>query len=511
MRLLPLTNTDIRRMWQRLQLIPCGRIATVLLCFFLATNAAVLCRAASADETEPASATAGPYHSPTNGLGSWVWAEQTFNEQTCQFWKTFVIPAGSTVTQARLVMTVDNEFTVFLDGRELGRGAEWRELFIFDLGALITPGTHVLAVRAFNSATAAGMLLGLQVYLADGRRVEIQSDQSWRIVPNGVKGWEKRTVPLKDWPPVTIKAPLGGSPWWQTPVNINIMHTLQPIRVYFWQTAWFQIALLSVFGLVILISLRLVAQIALHRKEQWLLQQERARIARDFHDDLGSRMTRLVLHGEVAQSELPAHSRTRLQLDQICEQARGILSTMDEILWAVSPKRDTYRDFTSFVCGYAQDFLKSSHIQCLFDLDPAADVVLNLPLKRTLLMVVKEALNNVIKHSQATEVVIAIKVHAQKMAVIISDNGKGFDPAAPKQGRNGLANMTQRMDELDGACKITSQPGKGCRTEFIIPLPRGLRPGRSWVRRWNGFVGRFRRTRKPLTNDKPENEPATEI
>jgi len=421
-------------------------------------------------------------YNPTNGLGSWIWAAKTLDRQTCQFWRAFEIPAGSPVIHARLVMTVDNEFTLYLDGRELGRGAEWRELFDYDVTHLMSPGTHVLAVKAYNSSFYAGMIFGLRVDLADGKLVEVKSDRSWRMVPDGTKGWGKRAKAPKAWAEATIIAPVGGDPWKEMPVNVNLMPTLQPIKVYFWQTGWFQVSLLSLSGLVILISLRLVAQLAFHRKEQWLLQQERARIARDIHDDLGSRMTQLVLHGEVAQSELPAESETRLQIDRICEDARGILSTMDEILWAVNPKRDAFRDFTSFICGHVEEFFKSSRIQCLFDVDPAVSpVVLSLPLKRTLLMVIKETLNNTVKHSEATEVVLQIKWQAQRLIVAISDNGKGFDQTTLKPGRNGLVNMSQRMTEVGGTCVITSQPGKGCRTEFSIPLRQARR---AWNRIW---------------------------
>jgi hypothetical protein len=87
------------------------------------------------------------YASPTNGLGSWIWEEEVTNNQTCQLWNTFEIPESGKVTKARIVMTVDNEFTLYLDGRELGRGVEWRELYIFDLTTLLTPGRHVLAVH----------------------------------------------------------------------------------------------------------------------------------------------------------------------------------------------------------------------------------------------------------------------------------------------------------------------------------------------------------------------------
>ncbi len=421
-------------------------------------------------------------YNPTNGLGSWIWAAKTFDRQNCQLWRTFEIPAGSSVIHARLVMTVDNEFTLYLDGRDLGRGDEWHELFDYDVTHLMSPGTHVLAVKAYNSASYAGMIFGLRIDLANGMAVEVKSDRSWRMVPEGTKGWEKRTRAPKTWPEATVIVPLGSDPWKEMPLRVNSMPTLRPIKVYFWQTGWFQVSLLSLSGLVVLISLRLVAQLALHRKEQWLLQQERARIARDIHDDLGSRMTQLVLHGEVAQSELPAESDTRLQIDRICEDARGILSTMDEILWAVNPKRDAFRDFTSFICAHVEEFFKSSRIQCLFDVDPAVSpVVLSLPLKRTLLMVIKETLNNTVKHSEATQVVLQIKWQAQRLIVAVSDNGKGFDRTTLKPGRNGLVNMSQRMTEVGGTCIITSQPGKGCRTEFSIPLRQARR---AWDRIW---------------------------
>ena len=112
-----------------------------------------------------------PYRSATNALGSWIWEEKTLDDQTCQLWNTFAIPKESKVTKARLVMTVDNAFTLYLDGRNLGRGAEWRELFIFDLTPLLTPGQHVLAVDCYNGSFFAGMLLGLQVDLADGQTI----------------------------------------------------------------------------------------------------------------------------------------------------------------------------------------------------------------------------------------------------------------------------------------------------------------------------------------------------
>jgi signal transduction histidine kinase len=323
----------------------------------------------------------------------------------------------------------------------------------------------------------------LQVLLTDGRAIEVKSDESWRVVPNSAKRWETRTKAADDWPAATIEAPLGGGPWMQPwPVTVVGMPALQPIRLAFWQTGWFQVMLLTVFGAVILISLRLTAQLAFHRRERWLLQQERTRIAREIHDDIGSRMTQLVLHGEVAQGELREGSEMQQRLAEICEESRGVLATMDEILWAVNPQRDTLRDFAPFVCKYAEEFLKPAQIQCLFEVEPEMPAVdFNLALRRSLLMAIKEALNNSVKYSGASEVRIRINWHNQQLSVAVQDNGRGFDPNAVKAGRHGMTNMQERLEEMGGECRILSESGKGCRVEFEIPLKRSRGGVWGWI------------------------------
>ena len=452
----------------------------------LGLAALVAYSAGGAEAASPLMAADSPaaYDSPTNGLGSWIWTGVTTNQQPCHLWKAFVIPEGSPIVKARLVMTVDNEFTLFLDGRELGRGAEWRELFVFDLTKILTPGRHVLAVSAYNDSSFAGMLFGLRVTLADGRNVEVKSDPTWRIVPEDMLKWVKLTRAADAWPYATIIAPLGSVPWWTQPQNVNVMPSQQQIKVHFWQTGWFQVTLLTVCVLVILLSFRLMTQLAFHKGERWLLQRERARIARDIHDDIGPRMTMLVLHGEEAQNGFPEGSERNLHLVRICEEARGLLATMDEILWAVNPRRDTMRDFTAYVCTYAEAFLESAQIHCLFVVDPEMSMgALNLPFRRSLLMAIKEALNNAVKHSGASEVRIQIQLQGQRLVVSVQDNGLGFAATTPKPERNGLSNMARRVGDLGGTCHVVSEPGKGCRVEFSVPLTPPRRY--PWTRLWN--------------------------
>ena len=452
----------------------------------------------------------------TNRLGSWIWEEKTLDNQTCQFWRTFEIPETARVIKAQVLMTVDNEFTLYLDGRELGRGTEWRELYVFDLAQLLTPGLHVLAVNCFNSADDAGMVFGLRIELADGRVIEIKSDQSWRIVPPETRRWEKRTEAQPSWPAATIIAPLGGLapmnqvPWMPISGKAVVIPPLQPIQIFFWQRAWFQIMVLLAGGLIILIVLRLMAQLALHQNEQRLLQKERARIAREIHDDIGSRMTQLVLDGEEAQSGLSDSTHTRQQLTHICEEARGLLATMDEILWAVNPRKDTLRDFTAYVCKYAQKFLKPTQIQCLLEVEPAiSSAAFSLPLRRSLFMAIKESLNNAVKYSEATELLLKIQWLNQRLVVVVMDNGRGFDPAEVTPDRNGLTNMAQRMSEIGGRCLVTSQPGQGCRVEFSIPLKH--RHPWAWI--WNAdqFSEHMSNVRNDRANELSQNHDPTKF
>lgn len=416
----------------------------------------------------------------TNGLGSWIWASNCWDRQTCQFWKNFEIPRNFSIRHAILRITADNEYTLYLDGRELGRGAEWRHLGEYNLDRLLTPGKHVLAVKAFNSSSVAGLILGLRIYLYDGGVIQVKTDNTWRLVPNDEKGWEACLKPSKNWPHAKVVAALGQF-WWRWPENVEVVPPVQPVVVRFWQTGWFQVTLILICVLVILISLHLMMQLGIHRKERWLLQRERERIARDIHDDIGSRMTQLVLHGEVAQSELPSDSEARTELDRLCEDARQALSTLDEILWAVNPHRDTLRDFVTFVCAYTETYLKHTGIRCLLQVDPEISVAtLDLPFRRSLLMAVKETLNNAVKYSEATELTLQIHREEQMLIVVVQDNGKGFDSKKLEGNRHGMKNMADRMTELGGTFALTTEPGKGCRIEFQVPLGNVSRTRHLW-------------------------------
>jgi signal transduction histidine kinase len=409
----------------------------------------------------------------TNHLGLWIWDTNTTDKQTCRFWKSFVIPPDAKISHATVRITVDNGYTLFLDGQELGRGSDWRTVTEYDVTRLLNPGRHILGVECFNDRLQAGLIFGLDIQLVDENRstIDIVSDDTWRVVPNTQRNWAGRKTAPPDWHHALVVGSAGKPPWQPWPFGVTIVPPLRPVTTHFWQTGWFQLTLVSVCTLAVLFCLWLMTQLTAQSKAQGVLQIERARIARDIHDDLGARLTHLVLLGEVAQSELPADSGTRAQINEICEKARDLSHALDEVVWAVNSRRDTLRDFAIYVCKYAQFFLNSTPIRCRLDVEPEIPpATFDLPVRRNLFLAVKEALNNAAKHSEASEVFLRLYRHNQKLTVVVEDNGRGFDPAQADAARNGMTNMTQRMGEIGGFFTVVSQPGSGCRVEFTVPL-----------------------------------------
>lgn len=411
---------------------------------------------------------------PQLGLGSWIWDETTEDRQECRFWRTVEIPRDAQVQRARLRIAGDNFYRVLLNGRDVGQGSDWRTLTEYDLTQLFQPGLHVLAVHGVNDFDAAGILLGLRVDLADGRRIEVGSDEGWRLVPAGERGWETRRTPGAKWRRATVVAALGEPPWKSAGYSaIAIAAPLTPLDTRFWQSGWFQASLATVCGGVILVCFYLVSRLVMQNQAQQVVRRERARIARDIHDELTAGLTKLVLLGETTQSDLPRASETRGQINQLCDQARGLLGSMNETIWVINSQRDTVRDLVSYVCKYAETFLRQTPVRCRFDIErELPEAPCDVGTRRNLFLAVKEALNNVLRHSGATEVFLRCQWRDEHLLVSVEDNGRGFDPARADPNRNGLSNMEQRALEVGGRFQVMSRPGKGCRVEFLLPLLR---------------------------------------
>jgi signal transduction histidine kinase len=196
------------------------------------------------------------------------------------------------------------------------------------------------------------------------------------------------------------------------------------------------------------------------------LEAERARIARDIHDDLGASLTHIALLGELAQNDIGHPERTRTHVDDIFRAARKLTRSVDEIVWALNPSHDTLARFAAYVGDFTQDFLQPADIHCRLIFPAEWPERTLLPKTRhDLFLVIKEVLHNIVSHSGAKNVRLEITPDGGALRITIRDDGRGFDPQSTVLGRpgggHGLANMRRRMQEVGGTLSIRSTPGNG--------------------------------------------------
>jgi signal transduction histidine kinase len=194
------------------------------------------------------------------------------------------------------------------------------------------------------------------------------------------------------------------------------------------------------------------------------------------HDEVGAKLTRLSLLSEMAGSHSEMPSSARGDVKEISDTARETIRSFEEIVWAVNPRNDTLADLIHYLCRYAEDYFESSRVQCAFDLPPEIQtVVLPTEVRHQVFLAAKEALNNVLKHSNAGRVQVHLAVGADEFKIIIEDDGCGFDTGAPPKrpgGGNGLENMRERLQGIGGRFDCNSQFNQGTRIVFNVPCAR---------------------------------------
>jgi signal transduction histidine kinase/ligand-binding sensor domain-containing protein len=247
------------------------------------------------------------------------------------------------------------------------------------------------------------------------------------------------------------------------------------VAPFFWQTWWFWCLTLAFFTTVVVAVVRFVSHRQLRLQVQALerqaaLDRERTRIARDIHDDIGNLLTQVTLLGGLTLRDRAAPDKTLEHAQQISSTIEQVTNSLDEIVWAVNPRNDTLPQLIDYLGQFAVEFLSTAGITCRVDLpDHPPHRPVSSDVRHNLFLVVKEALNNVARHSGAAEVVLRVAVAEQDLEVTIQDNGKSFDPAAVNGSSNGLRNMRQRMDELGGKFEVGHNPGGGTRIWLFVP------------------------------------------
>jgi len=196
---------------------------------------------------------------------------------------------------------------------------------------------------------------------------------------------------------------------------------------------------------------------------------ERLRIAQDIHDDLGARVTQISLLSAVAQGKASLPDDARKEFGKVSQMTRDLVSALYETVWAVNPENDNLDALANYLCQMSNQLCSHAHLRCRLEVpDVPPSIPLRSQVRHNLIMAVKEAIHNVIKHARAAEVRIRIVFEASVLSICIQDDGRGFDPAACPPG-NGLGNLKRRLESIGGSFTIESRLGAG--TTVVLRLP----------------------------------------
>jgi ligand-binding sensor domain-containing protein len=244
--------------------------------------------------------------------------------------------------------------------------------------------------------------------------------------------------------------------WNETPTEIKII-----ITPPFWQTGWFRI-------LVALIVAAIIYSFYRYRIGQiLLLQRIRNKIAADLHDDIGSTLNSISIYSEVAKRD---DARRDHALTMIGESSRKIIDSISDIVWAINPQNDSFDKIIFRMKSLTHNLLKAKKIDCTFKTDENFNKI-NLPMeiRKNFYLIFKEALNNLVKYSEATKASVFVTCEGRNITFIIRDNGIGFNSVTVPLG-NGINNMKRRAEEISADLNIESQPGNGTSVQLNLKL-----------------------------------------
>jgi signal transduction histidine kinase/ligand-binding sensor domain-containing protein len=261
------------------------------------------------------------------------------------------------------------------------------------------------------------------------------------------------------------------------------------VQPFFYQTWWFK----TFAGVVVVGGISLAVRRAVTRKyrrqlallrQQHAIERDRARIAKDIHDDIGAGLTQITLLTELARRE---PEQVNAHLERISGSARQLTRAMDEIVWAVDPQHDTFSGLMDYISAFAEDFLRTAGIRCRMDVPLALPVMrVDAELRYNLFLALKEALNNVVKHAKATEVWLRLRLESSAFTLTVEDDGQGL-PAGGGNGTtgvgvdriasgSGLVNLQKRLAAVGGRCEIHSLAGRGTRVEMTVAIHPAASP-----------------------------------
>ncbi|MGA2176844.1 MAG: ATP-binding protein [Verrucomicrobiota bacterium] len=337
-------------------------------------------------------------------------------------------------------------------------GAE-RHLILQDGGFIF----HAYLKQAEGEDAFAGLANGSRVAVTGVCQIdpgEWEAGEAWRAKTFRIELRSAADV-------VLLQAP----PWW----------TLEKVL---WMAGALGFAAVAAFGWVAVLrrqvaertqQLEIQIQQRQRAERRREIEQERARVAHDLHDDLGAGLAEVNMLSSLVKSSATSIEEKQRYLDGLNETARRMVTSLDEIVWAVNPRNDTIASLASYFGSYAQRLLDLAGVACGLDIaEELPEHPLDPKFRQEIFFAFKEALTNVVRHAHATQVWLRITVRQRRLLVEVADNGRGFNLSERQAGNDGLVNMKERLKTLGGGCDIVSDAKTGTTVRFSAPLPERL-------------------------------------
>jgi signal transduction histidine kinase len=273
-------------------------------------------------------------------------------------------------------------------------------------------------------------------------------------------------------------------------VNASGEFSTEPAEVVFavappiWQQGWFFAATLAFAAGIVYVMYRYRLQHVL------AVERMRTRIAADLHDDIGSNLSKVTLLSEVVQREAAlAGTASGERLAAMASIAHESIESMADIVWAVDPTKDRLDDLVLRMRRFVEEQCAAAGISLAFDAPNEESALgLDADLRREVLLVFKEAVNNSVRHAQCGTIRVGIRVAAGRLTLTVTDNGRGFVDTGNGDG-NGLRSMNARAQRLGGELEVSPAPGRGTRITMVVPVRGGaLRAIPTQVRRVAGSI-----------------------
>lgn len=202
------------------------------------------------------------------------------------------------------------------------------------------------------------------------------------------------------------------------------------------------------------------------------LNQQREMISADLHDDLGASLSSIHLNASMVQKSMHKdHVKADASLTRVVQDLKLVIENMGDIIWAINPDKKAHKSISGQLKDFYFDLMDGYGIQCNYHIDQVLEAqITNINARKNLLLIAKEAINNILKHANATRIDVFLKEQDNLVLLVIQDNGIGMKDTEKTFSGNGLQNMKYRAEKINGNFKIKSEEGVGTTISCLVPL-----------------------------------------